>query len=169
MARTKGPDRVRAALEAASLDCTIRTLPDSTRTAVEAAAAVGCSVGEIAKSLVFRASERAVVAIMSGDNRLDPAKLAAAIGEGVKRADADFVRAATGFAIGGIPPLGHATPVDIYMDEDLFRFDEIWAAAGSPFSVFAIAPGRLRDASRATVMDLKARNDVPLAEQRSRT
>ena len=94
---------------------------------------------------------------MSGDNRLDPAKLAAAIGEGVERADADFVRATTGFAIGGVPPLGHAAPVDIYMDEDLFRFDEIWAAAGSPFSVFAIAPDRLRDASGATVMDLKAR------------
>ena len=157
MARTKGPDRVRAALDAASLDCTIRTLPDSTRTAAEAAAAVGCSVGEIAKSLVFRAGERAVVAIMSGDNRLDPAKLAAAIGEEVGRADADFVRATTGFAIGGVPPLGHATPVDVYMDPDLFRFDEIWAAAGSPFSVFAIAPDRLRDAGGATVMELKAR------------
>ena len=156
MARMKGPDRVRAALEAASLGCTIRTLPDSTRTAVEAAAAVGCSVGEIAKSLVFRAGDRAVVAIMSGDNRLDPASLAAAIGEEVRRADADFVRAVTGFAIGGVPPLGHATPVDVFMDTDLFRFDEIWAAAGSPYSVFAIAPGRLRDASGATVMELKA-------------
>ena len=156
MARMKGPDRVRAALEAASVECTIRTLPDSTRTAVEAAAAVGCSVGEIAKSLVFRAGDRAMVAIMSGDNRLDPTRLAAAIGEEVGRADAAFVRAATGFAIGGVPPLGHATPVDIFMDTDLFRFDEIWAAAGSPFSVFAIAPARLRDASGATVMELKA-------------
>ena len=156
MARIRGPDRVRAALEAASLECEIRTLPDSTRTAVEAAAAVGCSVGEIAKSLVFRAGDRAVVAVMSGDNRLDPARLAAAIGEGVRRADADFVRAATGFAIGGVPPLGHAMPVDVYMDEDLFRFDEIWAAAGSPYSVFAVAPARLRDASGATVMELRA-------------
>ena len=156
MARMKGPDRVRAALEAASLECAIRTLPDSTRTAVEAAAAVGCSVGEIAKSLVFRAGDRAVVAIMSGDNRLDPARLAAAIGEDVDRADAAFVRAATGFAIGGVPPLGHATPVDSFMDTDLFRFDEIWAAAGSPYSVFAIEPARLRDASGATVMELKA-------------
>lgn len=156
MARMKGPDRVRAALDAASLECAIRTLPDSTRTAVEAAAAVGCSVGEIAKSLVFRAGHRAVVAIVSGDNRLDPAKLAAAVGERVGLADADFVRSATGFAIGGVPPLGHAKPVDVYMDSDLFRFHEIWAAAGSPFSVFAIAPGRLRDASGATVADLKA-------------
>ena len=156
MARMKGPDRVRAALDAASLECAIRTLPDSTRTAVEAAAAVGCSVGEIAKSLVFRAGDRAVVAIMSGDNRLDPGKLAAAVGIQVKRADADFVRATTGFAIGGVPPLGHAIPVDVFMDADLFRFDRIWAAAGSPFSVFAIEPARLRDASGAAVMELRA-------------
>ena len=156
MARMRGPDRVRAALEAASLECDIRTLPDSTRTAVEAAAAVGCSVGEIAKSLVFRAGDRAVVAIMSGDNRLDPAKLAAALGEKVGRADADFVRAVTGFAIGGVPPLGHATPAAIFMDEDLFRFAEIWAAAGSPYSVFAVAPAKLLEASEATVMELKA-------------
>ena len=107
----KGPDRVRAALDAVGLNCAIRTLPGSTRTAVEAATAVGCSVAEIAKTLVFRAGDRAVVAIMSGDNRLDPGKLAAALGEEVGRADADFVRAATGFAIGGVPPLGYATPV----------------------------------------------------------
>ena len=155
MARMRGPDRVRAALAEASLDCEIVTLPDSTRTAAEAAAAVGCSVGEIAKSLVFRAGERAVVAIMSGDHRLDSAKLSAALGEEVNRADANFVRATTGFAIGGVPPLGHATPVPVFMDADLFRFDLIWAAAGSPFSVFAIEPARLRDAARATVLDLK--------------
>ena len=155
MARMKGPDRVGAALEAAGLDCTIRTLPASTRTAVEAAAAVGCSVAEIAKTLVFRAGDRAVVAIMSGDNRLDPGKLAAALGEQVGRADADFVRAATGFAIGGVPPLGYATPVGAFMDADLFRFAEVWAAGGSPFSVFPIAPDRLRDISGATVEDLK--------------
>ena len=151
----KGPDRVRAALEAAALDCEILTLPGSTRTAAEAAAAVGCSVGEIAKSLVFRSGERAVVAIMSGDHRLDTGKLAAASGEAVDRADADFVRAATGYAIGGVPPLGHATPVPVFMDAGLFRFERIWAAAGSPFSVFAVEPERLRDASGAVVADLK--------------
>ena len=155
MARMRGPDRVRAALDAALLACPIHTLPDSTRTAVEAAAAVGCSVGEIAKSLVFRAGDRAVVVIMSGDNRLDPARLAAAISEEVRRADADFVRAATGFAIGGVSPLGHTTPVHVFMDRDLFRFDQIWAAAGSPYSVFAVEPARLRDASGATVMELR--------------
>ena len=151
----KGPDRVRAALEAAALDCEVITLPGSTRTAAEAAAAVGCTVGEIAKSLVFRAGERAVVAIMSGDHRLDTGKLGAVLGEAVSRADADFVRAATGYAIGGVPPLGHATPVPVYMDAGLFRFERIWAAAGSPFSVFAVEPARLRDAGGATVADLK--------------
>ncbi len=155
MARMKGPDRVRAALEAAALDCEILTLPDSTRTAAEAAAAVGCTLGEIAKSLVFRAGERAVVAIMSGDHRLDPGKLAAALGEPVSRADADFVRAATGYVIGGVPPLGHATPVPVFMDADLFRFERVRAAAGSPFSVFAIEPARLRDVAGAAVTDLK--------------
>ena len=88
MARMKGPDRVRVALEALALECEVLTLPGSTRTAEEAAAAVGCSVGEIAKSLVFRAGERAVVAIMSGDHRLDTGKLGEALGEAVSRADA---------------------------------------------------------------------------------
>ena len=154
--KMRGPDRFRAALDAASLDCEIRTLSNSVRTAQEAAEAVGCPVGEIAKSLVFRAGDRAIVAVMSGDHRLDPGKLSAALGAEVGRADADFVREATGFAIGGVPPLGHATPLDVFMDADLFRFDRIWAAAGGPFSLFAIEPARLRDASRATVMDLKA-------------
>ena len=159
MARTKGPDRVRAALDAATPECAIRTLPDSTRTAVEAAAAVGCTVGEIATSLVFRSGDRAVVAIMSGDHRLDPEKLSDAVGERVRRADANFVPAATGYAIGGVPPLGHATAVEVFMDADLFRFDRIWAAAGSPFSMFAIEPARLRDANGATVMELRVMVD----------
>lgn len=161
MARMKGPDRVRAALEAAGLECRIHTLPDSTRTAVEAAAAVGCAVAEIAKTLVFRAGDRAVIAIMSGDNRLDTGKLAAALGEEVGRADADFVRATTGFAIGGVPPLGYATPVAVFMDADLFRFAAVWAAGGSPFSVFPLEPARLRDVSGAEVMDLKVVSRTP--------
>ncbi len=155
MARLRGPDRVRAALEALSLDCEVLTLPGSTRTAAEAAEAVGCTVGEIAKSLVFRAGDRAVVAVLSGDDRLDPARLGEAAGEEVGRADARFVRAATGYAIGGVPPLGHAGPVALFMDRGLFRFARVWAAAGSPFSVFAIEPDRLREAAGATVADLR--------------
>ncbi|MCY3980648.1 MAG: YbaK/EbsC family protein [Alphaproteobacteria bacterium] len=156
MAKMKGPDRVKAVLEALSLDCEVLTLPASTRTAEEAAAAVGCMVGEIAKSLVFRAGSGAVVAVLSGDDRLDPRKLSEVVGAEVERADAKFVRAATGFAIGGVPPLGHAGPVTLLMDTNLFRFARVWAAAGSPFSVFAIAPARLRDAAGATVAVLRA-------------
>lgn len=155
MPKLRGPDRVKAALEALSLDCEVLTLPGSTRTAEEAAEAVGCAVGEIAKSLVFRAGDRAVVAVISGDDRIDTARLGQAVGAEVGRADARFVRAATGFAIGGVPPLGHAGPVALFMDRGLFRFARVWAAAGSPFSVFAIEPARLRDASGATVADLK--------------
>ncbi len=155
MAKLRGPDRVEATLDALSLDCKVLTLPDLTRTAVEAAEAVGCTVGEIAKSLVFHAGESAVFAVVSGDDRLDPAKLGEAVGAEVSRADAKFVRAATGFAIGGVPPLGHAAPVTLFMDPRLFRFARVWAAAGSPFSVFAIEPARLRDAGGATVADLR--------------
>ncbi|MCY4626447.1 MAG: YbaK/EbsC family protein [Acidobacteria bacterium] len=155
MTRLRGPDRVKAALDALSLDCEVLILPDSTRTAAEAAQAVGCTVAEIAKSLVFRAGERAVVAVISGDDRLDPARLREAAGGEISRADAKFVRAATGFSIGGVPPLGHAAPVALFMDSGLFRFKRVWAAAGSPFSVFAIEPARLRDAGGARVAELR--------------
>ena len=155
MAKLRGPDRVKAALETLSLDCEVLTLPDSTRTAAEAAEAIGCTVGEIAKSLVFRAGECVVVAVLSGDDRLDPGKLGDALGEEVSRADAKFVRAATGFAIGGVPPIGHTAPTALLMDSGLFRFAQVWAAAGSPFSVFAIEPARLRDAGGARVADLR--------------
>ena len=106
---------------------------------------MGCSVAEIAKTLVFRGGDRAVVAIMSGDNRLDTGKLAAALGEPVGRADADYVRAATGFAIGGVPPLGYAAPVDVFMDADLFRFSEVWAGGREPVQR---VPGRARPPAR---------------------
>lgn len=154
MARLRGPDRVKAALDALSLDCEVLTLPGSTRTAEEAAEAVGCTVGEIAKSLVFRAGDSAVIAVVSGGDRVDTARLSEAVGAEVGRADAGFVRAATGFAIGGVPPLGHAGPVALFMDRGLFRFARVWAAAGSPFSVFAIEPARLRDAAGAMIADL---------------
>ena len=154
MARLRGPDRVKAALDALSLDCEVLTLPGSTRTAEEAAEAVGCTVGEIAKSLVFRAGDQAVVAVVSGGDRVDAARLSEAVGAEVGRADAGFVRAATGFAIGGVPPLGHAGSVALFMDRGLFRFARVWAAAGSPFSVFAIEPARLRDAAGAMIADL---------------
>jgi Cys-tRNA(Pro) deacylase len=114
------------------------------RTAAEAAAAIGCTVAEIAKSLVFRAeSGRSVLVVASGADRVDEKKAAAAIGERIGRADADFVRERTGFAIGGVPPLGHATQPIVLIDQGLMQFDEIWAAAGTPNAVFRLTPADL--------------------------
>ena len=117
----------------------------STRTAADAAAAIGCEVAEIAKSLVFRAanSGRAVLIIASGVDRVDEKKAAEAVGEQIARADADFVREATGFAIGGVPPVGHKTKPIVLIEESLMRFDEIWAAAGTPNAVFRLTPSDL--------------------------
>jgi prolyl-tRNA editing enzyme YbaK/EbsC (Cys-tRNA(Pro) deacylase) len=121
----------------------VRELPDSARTAPEAAAAVGCELGAIVKSLVFRAGDAPLLALVSGDRRADEARLAALAGAELARADAGFVRTATGFAIGGVPPLGHPAPLRTLMDEGLWRFAEVWAAAGTPHAVFPIAPADL--------------------------
>jgi prolyl-tRNA editing enzyme YbaK/EbsC (Cys-tRNA(Pro) deacylase) len=142
-------------LAKSSSDIAVKEFPQGTRTAHEAARAVGCELGQIVKSLVFVAAGRPVVALVSGSNRLDERQLAAVAGEPVTKADADTARAATGYAIGGVPPFGHATAVPIFMDRDLFGYDVVWAAAGRPDSVFEIEPGRLRDLSNASVVDLK--------------
>jgi Cys-tRNA(Pro) deacylase len=118
----------------------------STRTAADAAAAIGCTVAQIAKSLVFRAMEssRAVVVVVSGVNRVNERKVAALVGEPIGRADADFVREKTGFAIGGVPPIAHREPAPTILDEDLQAFDVIWAAAGTPNAVFRLTPDDLK-------------------------
>lgn len=134
----------------------IKQFPAGTRTAVDAARAVGCDVGQIVKSLVFVAAGRPVVALVSGANRLDEGRLGAAAGEPVRKADAEVVRSATGYAIGGVPPFGHATDVEVFMDRDLLEHDVVWAAAGRPDSVFEIDPRRLVKLSQAVVIDLKA-------------
>jgi prolyl-tRNA editing enzyme YbaK/EbsC (Cys-tRNA(Pro) deacylase) len=117
----------------------------STRTAADAAAAIGCTVGQIAKSLIFRAldSDRPVLAIASGSVRVDEARLAELLGESIGRADAAFVREHTGFAIGGVPPIGHRSDSVIFIDESLLTFDTIWAAGGTPNAVFRLTPGDL--------------------------
>jgi prolyl-tRNA editing enzyme YbaK/EbsC (Cys-tRNA(Pro) deacylase) len=135
---------------------TVREFPEGTRTANDAARAVGCEVGQIVKSLVFVAGGRPVVALVSGANRLDERRLEEIAGGPVKKADADTARSATGYSIGGVPPFGHANEVPIYMDRDLLGHAAVWAAAGRPDSVFEIAPDRLRELSHATVADLKA-------------
>ena len=137
--------RVRAALLAAGHPDTIVRFPGSTHTAAEAAVAVGCAVAQIAKSIVFRCGPRAVVVIASGANRVDPAKIEAALGVTVGRADAGWVRETTGFAIGGVAPVGHREPPLVVVDEELLSLDPIWAAAGSPSHVFrTTAPELLR-------------------------
>ena len=118
----------------------------STRTSEDAAGAVGCTVAEIAKSLIFRAADgRPVLVIASGANRVDEKKVRALLGQKIERADADFVRTATGYAIGGVPPVGHATPPIVLIDSDLQIFPAIWAAAGTPNAVFAASPRQLSD------------------------
>ena len=149
--------RVQAALAAAGFDLEVREFPAGTRTSAEAAAAIGCQVGQIAKSLVFRAktTDRPVLVVASGANRVDEKALAALAGEPIGRADADFVRRETGFAIGGVPPLGHATPPLAFIDRDLLAFEEIWAAAGTPNAVFRLTPDALSALTGGRVADLK--------------
>jgi len=144
-------------LRAAGIDVQVVEFEAPTRTSAEAAAAIGCSVGEIAKSIVFRGktSGQAVIVVASGDNRVSEAKVAAKLGEPLSRADADFVRAATGYAIGGVAPIGHAQPVKLLLDEDLRRFDRIWAAAGTPFSVFPLQPDELARLTGADWADVR--------------
>jgi prolyl-tRNA editing enzyme YbaK/EbsC (Cys-tRNA(Pro) deacylase) len=135
----------------------VREFPAGTRTALDAAAAVGCDVGAIVKSLVFVADGAPVLVLTSGANRVDEARLAAALAaSAVRKADADEVRAATGYAIGGTPPFGHDTALPVLIDPALLAFDEVWAAAGTPTTVFPIAPAALVAASAAREAEVAA-------------
>ncbi|HQU89226.1 MAG: YbaK/EbsC family protein [Zoogloeaceae bacterium] len=150
--------RISRLLKDAGIDVQVVEFEQPTRTSAEAAAAIGCSVAEIAKSIVFRGmtSGQAVIVVASGDNRVSEAKVEEAVGEALARADADFVRAATGYAIGGVAPLGHAQPVKLVLDEDLQRFETVWAAAGTPFSVFPLRPASLPALTGAEWRDIRA-------------
>ena len=151
-------ERVRAALVAAGHADSVQAFPEGTRSAADAAAAVGCQVAQIAKSIIFRAGERAVLVIASGANRVDMGKVAAATGLQVKRADGNWVRDVTGFAIGGVAPLGHLTPPVVLVDEDLLAYGRVWAAAGSPMHVFETTPAELLRISGGTMADVKEAN-----------
>jgi len=136
----------------------VSEFPDGTRTADDAARAVGVAVGQIVKSLVFSVDGDVVLALVSGANRLDERSLAVAAGHpasAVGRVDADAAKAATGFSIGGVPPFGHETPVATFVDRDLLSYDVVWAAAGTPRHVFSIAPSDLIALSGATIADLR--------------
>lgn len=149
--------RTRQLLRDAGIEAEVVEFEQPTRTSAEAAAAIGCSVAEIAKSIVFRGTDSglAVVVVASGDNRVSEAKVADEVGEPLARADADFVRAATGYAIGGVAPIGHAQPVRLLLDEDLRRFETVWAAAGTPFAVFPVSPEQLRRVTGADWADVR--------------
>jgi Cys-tRNA(Pro) deacylase len=156
MSLSTSAQRVADAAAALGLSIEVRDFPEGTRTAEDAARAIGVSVGQIVKSLVFLADGKPVVCLVSGSNRVDTARLATAISaHRIDRPDADAVRRATGFSVGGVPPFGHATDIPVYCDRDLLVFDVVWAAAGTPNSVFSAKPDALVAACRATVVDVK--------------
>jgi prolyl-tRNA editing enzyme YbaK/EbsC (Cys-tRNA(Pro) deacylase) len=158
MERTKSGsvERVRAALSELGIDGAIKTFDQSTRTAAEAAEVVGCEVGQIAKSLIFRAktSDRPVLVIARGDGRVNEKKISQALGEKIGRADPEYVRERTGFAIGGVAPVGHMGEVVTFLDEALGEFEIVWAAAGAPNTVFATTPGDLVRMTAGEMIDV---------------
>ena len=155
--RKASAQRVQDALAARGFAFEVREFPESTRTSAEAAAAVGCDIGQIAKSLVFRAkaSNRPVLVMASGANRVDEKAVARLLGEKIGRADADFVRERTGFSIGGVPPVGHSEAIVTLIDRDLLDHAEIWAAAGTPNAVFRLSPDDLIALTEGEVADVK--------------
>lgn len=149
-------ERVIAAAQDLGLAVSVRTFPEGTKTAADAAAAIGVEVGQIVKSLVFTIDGEPVVALVSGANQLDERRLAAEAGGATcRRAEADLVRSATGYPIGGVPPFGHAQLLPVYLDRDLLDYDEVWAAAGTWNDVFPIDPEVLVRATGAAVADLR--------------
>ena len=149
--------KVQKALQARGLNCEVVQMQKTTRTAKDAAQAVGCEVGQIVKSLIFKGkqSRKPFLVVASGANRVNEKVLARQISEPVKMADPEFVREKTGFAIGGVPPVGHLSPLIIFIDEDLLQYEEIWAAAGTPHAVFKLTPAELKTITNGTVISVK--------------
>lgn len=149
--------KIQEELNKYNLSLKVVTMQDSTRTCVEAANTIGCEVGQIVKSLVFRGktSGTPVLIVASGDNRINEKKMKEYLGEVVTRPDANYVQETTGFAIGGIPPVGHTTKMPCFIDADLFRFKEVWAAAGTPFDVFCLTPDQLATITQGKIINVK--------------
>ena len=148
--------QVQAALVVLGVDARVLEMPQTTRTAADAAAAIGCSVAQIVKSLVFRGTTtgKPCLILVSGPNRVNEQALGLLIGEPSEKARPDFVRETTGYAIGGVPPIAHATPLAAWLDRSLLLHDVVWAAAGTPESVFPIAPQKLADITNAVPFDI---------------
>ncbi len=149
--------KVQDALKSLGLSGKVVELPDSTRTAKEAAQTIGCTVEQIVKSLVFKGknSHKPLLVVASGPNRVNEKRLGELAGEPIEKADADFVRQRTGFVVGGVPPLGHAERLDIFIDEDLLQYPELWAAAGTPHAVFPLTPTDLKTMTAGQVVSIK--------------
>jgi prolyl-tRNA editing enzyme YbaK/EbsC (Cys-tRNA(Pro) deacylase) len=152
-----GAKRVQGALDALGMKAEVVELPASTRTSAEAASAIGCSIGQIAKSIIFRTvtGHKPVMVIASGVNRVNEEKIRDILGEAVEKADAAFVQKATGFVIGGVPPVGHLESIATIIDEDLMKLEEIWAAAGTPHAVFKLSPAGLIPMTGGSVKPIK--------------
>jgi prolyl-tRNA editing enzyme YbaK/EbsC (Cys-tRNA(Pro) deacylase) len=149
--------KVQASLEALGFNLKIIEFQESTRTSAEAAERVGCQLGQIVKSLIFRghSSGKPILVLTSGANRVDEKLISIYAGETIGRADADFVRASTGYAIGGVPPIGYPQPIETYFDEDLLQYPKIWAAAGNPNAVFELTPVALEKMTAGKVVKVK--------------
>ena len=161
-ALSNAAQKVQDALGAQGFSYQVVELPQTTRTAVEAAQAVGCQVEQIAKSILFKTRQtgRPLLVIASGVNRIDEHRLSELAGEKVEKPDADFVREKTGFVIGGVPPIGHSQQLETYIDEDLLKLNEIWAAAGTPFAVFKLLPADLPVMTGGSVVSIKRAQQV---------
>jgi prolyl-tRNA editing enzyme YbaK/EbsC (Cys-tRNA(Pro) deacylase) len=149
--------KVQDSLKAKGLTCQVVEMKETTRTAAEAAQAVGCRVGQIVKSIIFKGkhSQMPILVVTSGANRVNEKTLSQHASEPIKKADAEFVREKTGFSIGGVPPLGHRFPLKIYIDQDLLQYTEIWAAAGTPHAVFKLSPEELKMITNGKVICVK--------------
>lgn len=149
--------RVQDLLASRGFHCNVIEYAESTRTSQEAAERAGCTLGQITKSLIFkgRSTQKPILVLTSGANRVDEKRIGEYAGEPIGRADADFVRLVTGFAIGGVPPLGHAQPIETYVDEDLMQYDTIWAAAGTANAIFELTPADLRRMTDGRVVQVK--------------
>ncbi len=149
--------KVQEALQAHDLACEVVQMKDTTRSAPDAARAVGCEVGQIVKSLVFKGkqSRQPVLVVTSGANRVNEKTIGRELAETIKMADPEFVREVTGFAIGGVPPVGHRQALTIFIDEDLLQYEEIWAAAGTPHAVFRLTPDDLKTITSGKVISVK--------------
>jgi len=148
--------RVQWFLSAMGFSFDVKELPDSTRTAQEAADSIGCTVSQIAKSLVFKEkkTDRPILVIASGSNRVDVKKIQKSVGLKLEKADANFVKDRVGYAIGGVPPVGHSEPLETLLDNDLKKHETIWAAAGTPFAVFQLKPDDLEPLTKGKWIDL---------------